>query len=80
MRWWINKDGGNTGEIFDDRITEPPIYENGPGPGPGDEGFRRDGIDAELARLRKKEPVITWSADYMDRSWPEVIEFPGDEA
>lgn len=55
-RWWINKDGLNTGEIFDDGI----LYVN-----PGDEGFTRDLIDAEVASRGEG-----YSADYMGVSYP----------
>ena len=70
MRWSINENGVNSGESFDDGILEPAIYEGGPGPGPGEEGFTRAGIDAELARRKEAKPSSTWAADYIDRNWP----------
>lgn len=51
MRWWIIKNGQNTGEIFDDGIAEAT---------PGRVGFDRDVVDAEVTRRGSE-----WSADYM---------------
>lgn len=80
MRWFINKNGVNTGEVFDDRVIEPPIFENGPGPGPGEEGFTREHIDAELQRRSDDDEDADFTADYFGRSWPEVIELTPDES
>lgn len=54
MRWWIIKNGVNTGEIFDDGI--PNIM-------PGEDGFDRSAADAEAAR---RGAVV--SAEFFDRS------------
>ncbi|WP_026793138.1 hypothetical protein [Pleomorphomonas oryzae] len=68
MRWLINKDGVNTGESYDDGIIEPMV--DGHGPGPGDDGFTRDGIDAELKRRNDANDGHTYTADYQDVTWP----------
>lgn len=59
MRWNINKNGTNTGEVFDDGV---PLAQ------PGDPEFNRDLIDAHLLTLTPKS--ATWTADYMGQSWP----------
>ena len=56
MRWQLNKDGVNTGETFDDGILDT---------APGDDGFTRDHVNAELTRRGEG-----WSADYMGASTP----------
>lgn len=65
MRWSINIHGKYTGDSYDDGICAPQSYESGPGPGPGDDGFSRDLIDARLAQLGEG-----YTADYMGQSWP----------
>lgn len=69
MRWWLNKDGENTGINFDDGTVTPET--DGHGPGPGEEGFTRELVEAECARRRASEGGI-WTADYCDVTWIPV--------
>jgi hypothetical protein len=65
MRWWLNMYGVNTGATFDDGI---------PYATPGDEGFTRDHVNAELTRRGDG-----WSADFMDASAP-ALDAPADSS
>lgn len=65
MRWWINKDGDNTGVVFDDGVVEA---------APGDEAFTRDGINAELRRLNGNKDVGPHTADFLGITEPELHE------
>ena len=72
MRWNINKDGINTGEVFDDLILDT---------APGVKGFTRKHINAHLADLGEG-----FTADYMGLSMlpaevdPEDTEDTEDDA
>lgn len=59
MRWWINKNGVNTGEIFDDEIIEN---------SPGDDLFTQEYINAELMSRNANSSVL-YTADYMGPSF-----------
>ena len=56
MRWTINKDGVNTGEVFDDGILAA---------SPGDPEFTKEKIDAKLKDLGKGH-----TADWAGVSYP----------
>lgn len=70
MRWLMNKDGEYTGEVWDDGVCTPCPEGTDHGPGPGDEWFTCDLVDAELARRNAEDPEHVYTADWMGFSWP----------
>ena len=65
MRWFINKDGINTGEVFDDLVLDT---------APGDKGFTRKHINAHLAGLGEG-----FTACYMGQSYPPAEDTAEDD-